>query len=94
MSTGHSVEFQPSGRGKAKCAANPDYPEGVAVDISNGASATCAIDLPYPAPECGTYIVKCHLCRLAVALTAAGRPDDPTRLVMPCNLSIANCQPN
>ncbi len=86
MSETHTVEFVPSGRGKARCAANPDYPDGIELDVSGAAAKKCAVAIPYPAPECGHYLVKCRLCRFSVALTAAGRLDDPTKITIPCNL--------
>lgn len=78
------VTFQPSGRGKAQCAPNPLYPEGIAVDVSRGAKLTCLVPLPYPAPECGMYLVRCLICDNSVALTVAGRPDDPVSIRLPC----------
>jgi hypothetical protein len=94
MSTTHridvkqfQVEFVPSGRGKAQCASDPNYPHGIQVDCSDGAVATCTVALPYPAKECGHYRVECRLCHFSVALTAAGRADDPTEVKMPCQLT-------
>ncbi len=84
MEGAHIVEFMPSGRGKAQCAPDPRYPDGKDIDISDGALA-CAIQLPYPAPECGAWVVKCNACeRGAIAITAAGRPDDPRLVKIPC----------
>ncbi len=81
----HSVEFLPSGRGKAQCESNPNFPNGIKVDISDGLIA-CTKDLPYPAPECGTWIVRCAACGMSIGVTAAGRPDDPISVTMPCKL--------
>jgi hypothetical protein len=81
----HSIKFVKSGRGQAQCPPNPDYPQGIEVDASQGAPS-CAIDLPYPAPECGYFVVRCTLCGTSVAITAAGRPDDPIRVKLPCRL--------
>lgn len=81
----HSVEFQPSGRGKAQCPPNPNFPNGVKVDVSDGLIA-CTKDLPYPATECGAWIVRCKACDMSVAVTAAGRPDDPISVTMACKL--------
>ena len=86
MSDTHTVEFIPSGRGQARCAPNPMYPEGIAIDISEG-KPSCLVAIPYPAKECGIFVVKCRFCRLGVALTAAGRADDPISLTMRCNLT-------
>jgi hypothetical protein len=83
----HSIEFVASGRGKAGCAPNPEFPDGIAVDVSNGVPATCIVALPYPAPECGHFVVQCRFCKFRVALTAAGRPDDPTSITIPCQMT-------
>jgi hypothetical protein len=78
-----TVTFHPSGRGKAQCAPDPDYPNGKVIDCA-GNQLSCTVDLPYPAPECGHFLVKCAICSLQVAVTAAGRTDDPTKLILPC----------
>lgn len=80
------IEFRKSGRGKARCEPNPDFPNGVTLDIAQGRTS-CAIDLPYPAPECGVWVVRCKLCLRCIAITAAGRPDDPIKALIPCNLN-------
>ena len=54
-----SVEFKPSGRGTARCAPNPDRPDGCYVDITEGQTG-CSFERPYPAPECGAWIVSCR----------------------------------
>ena len=84
MST-FAISFHPSGRGKAQCAPDPDYPNGKAIDISMGVTS-CSVDLPYPAPECGHFLVECVMCGRSIAVTAAGRPDDPTKLTLPCKI--------
>ena len=63
---------------------NPDYPNGVSVDLSFGADEICTADLPYPAKRCGLYIVSCDRCGLTVAVTTAGRADDPKRVYLGC----------
>jgi hypothetical protein len=78
-----SIEFKPSGRGKARCAPNPDYPDGCSIDATEGQTG-CSVDLPYPAPECGAWIVRCAACGMSAAITAAGRPDDPRSVRIPC----------
>lgn len=77
------VEFKASGRGKARCEANPDYPDGVHLDMAQEKSG-CDVELPYPAPECGYFLVKCETCGSNAAITAAGRPDDPRTAKLPC----------
>ena len=81
------VEFKPSGRGKAQCPPDPQFPNGVTINAANHGQPFCEVALPYPAPECGHYVVRCSLCDMSVAITAAGRPDDPRSLTMPCRLT-------
>ena len=71
-----SVEWRDAGR-EPQCAPNAAYPEGIDVDGSLGAPITCETALPYPAPRCGLYIVRCPICDASVGVTTAGRPDDP-----------------
>lgn len=71
---------------KAQNPADPLFPNGKDVDISEGAAATCATDLPFPAPQCGVWIVSCPDCGLNVGVTAAGRLDDPRSVKLPCKL--------
>jgi len=85
----HLVTFFPSGRGKAQCPPDPNYPEGIPLDVSQG-RPSCLVTLPYPAPECGLWIVTCRKCLTSVAITAAGRPDDPTSVRIPCRLGDLN----
>lgn len=85
----HSVEFVASGRGKAQCASNPAYPNGIEISIPTDAPFKCTVDLPYPAPECGHFLVKCSLCSTTIAVTAAGRRDDPTKITIPCQFEKA-----
>jgi hypothetical protein len=68
-----------------QCAPNPAYPKGKDCDASQGAEATCTADLPYPAPRCGVYVVKCKTCGVRVGCTTAGRPDDPRSLKIACH---------
>lgn len=77
------VEWKGAGR-KAQCAPDPAFPEGVVSDCSSESKAWCAAAVPYPAPECGLYIVECKKCGVRVGATAAGRPDDPRVLVVAC----------
>lgn len=77
------VEFFSSGR-TPSVPPNPKYPEGIDVDGSGGAAQACSLALPYPAPCCGIYNIRCKLCGLTAALTTAGRPDDPRSLKLPC----------
>lgn len=78
-----TIEFIPSGRGKARCEANPDFPNGIEVDVSDGKKG-CVIKLPYPAPECGVWVVRCNACNTSIGVTAAGRIDDPISVKIAC----------
>lgn len=83
----HVVHFEASGRGKARCAPDPNYPRGIAIDSTRPGEASCLVGIPYPSPECGMVHIDCYLCRQTLSLTVAGRPDDPVSVKMPCNLS-------
>ncbi len=80
----HTVEFQKSGGGPAQCPPNPAFPNGVKLDCAGPGRLACDVTLPYPAPECGLWRVSCSTCGLFVAVTAAGRTDDPTHVRIPC----------
>jgi hypothetical protein len=80
------VSFVPSGRGKAQCPPNPQYPNGIAITANKGNEPSCKAELPYPAPECGYHLVECALCNVSVGITAAGRPDDPISIEILCKL--------
>lgn len=82
--TAKLVKWAPSGRGKAQCAPNPHYPDGIAIDATEPGEKSCFVELPYPAPECGTWIISCSKCQMHVHITAAGRPDDPISVRIAC----------
>lgn len=63
---------------------NPDFPEGQDVDCSEGFMPACRTDLPYPAERCGMFVVSCKRCGQRIAVTTAGRTDDPRSLKMRC----------
>ena len=67
-----------------KVAANPEFPDGVAIDVSRGAPWTCETKLPYPAKRCGVYLVTCDVCQSNIVLTTAGRRDDPRSIKIAC----------
>jgi hypothetical protein len=67
---------------RAECVPNPKYPDGIVVDT--GERPACAVDLPYPAPCVGAWLVMCDRCSTSVVCTAAGRPDDPKAILVPC----------
>jgi hypothetical protein len=69
-----------------KCAPNPQYPNGIKLDVSGGKLPTCSVSLPYPAKRIGHYVVRCQLCGFCAACTTAGRPDDPCSITIPCQM--------
>jgi hypothetical protein len=76
-----TIKWHDDGR-EPKCAPNPDYPKGI--DTSRGATRVCSTPLPYPAQRCGYFIVRCTRCNQSVAITTAGRPDDPRSIKLAC----------
>jgi hypothetical protein len=65
---------------------NTRYPTGVDVDLSSDAERTCHLKLTYPAPRIGVYSIRCLTCGLTVAITTAGRADDPRSVKLACKL--------
>lgn len=64
---------------------NPDYPNGVSVDFARAGDAkTCTTALVCPAPSRGYWLITCEACDYRSVVTAAGRPDDPCRVTVPC----------
>lgn len=78
-----TVQWIDSGR-EPECAPNPAYPDGIDLDMSDGAPRACTATVPYPARRCGTYVIDCGMCGLRAAITTAGRPDDPRSVKLPC----------
>ncbi len=78
-----NIAFKPSGRGKARCQPDQNYPNGIDI-VMTEEGPFCKVFLPYPAPECGHYAISCNLCGIKVAVTTAGRPDDPKSVTIPC----------
>jgi hypothetical protein len=70
------------------------YPNGRDIEIPRGSipgsNARCCNNLPYPAPRCGIYEIKCNDCGVKVALTVAGRVDDPRTITIPCKVKLAS----
>lgn len=63
---------------------DPDYPDGIDCDVSNGASQTCSVALPHPARRCGYWLIKCDRCGANALITTAGRIDDPRSATLAC----------
>lgn len=63
---------------------NPEYPNGIDIDLTKGAQPACQTDLPYPAKRCGYFSVLCKTCGYSAVITTAGRPDDPRTVKLPC----------
>jgi hypothetical protein len=77
------VEWEDLGR-EPKCAPDPDYPAGKDIQLDLSVAHKCIAKLPYPAKRCGYYVVTCDKCKLRVAVTTAGRADDPRSVELPC----------
>lgn len=77
------VKFIDTGR-EPQCPADPKFPNGVELDYAPDEPVACVVTLPYPAPRCGAYFIKCEKCGMSVACTAAGRRDDPRTVRIPC----------
>jgi hypothetical protein len=79
------IEWNDSGR-EPQCPPNPDYPNGIDLDASQGEETTCTVELPYPAQRCGFYLITCTLCGFTMIATTAGRIDDPKSVKLPCKM--------
>lgn len=78
------VRFIDAGR-TAQEKPDPKFPEGMPVNLAPHALAkTCTRNLPYPAPRCGQYSIRCRVCGFTAIITVAGRADDPRIITMPC----------
>ena len=84
MKDDKTVTFEDSGR-EPVCQPDPDFPDGMEIDLSRGKKPSCDFDLPYPAPRCGMMIGRCKTCGVSFGITVAGRVDDPKRVTIPCN---------
>jgi hypothetical protein len=71
-----------------QCAPDPAYPTGVDLNVAEG-MPSCFVKLPYPAKRCGMYIVECQTCGYRIAVTTAGRPDDPRSVQFPCKKKLS-----
>lgn len=78
------VKFLDAGR-TAENPPDPKHPDGVAVDLrAHVLQRGCTRNLPYPAPRCGAYSVRCRTCNFIGVVTVAGRADDPRIVTIPC----------
>ena len=85
MDSDLTVTWDDHGR-EPKCPPDPAYPHGRDVFMPPGGVPACSATLPYPAPRCGLWFVRCGKCGISVGITAAGRPDDPRSIRVPCQL--------
>lgn len=72
------------GNRKAQNPPDPAFPNGVDAGPVGTKLKNCKVELPYPAPQCGAYLVKCETCQQTTLVTTAGRPDDPRSVTMIC----------
>jgi hypothetical protein len=72
------------GKAEPKNPPNPRYPLGIDLDMSKGADRSCQVTLPYPAKRIGYYDVECTDCGIRVAISTAGRADDPRSAKIAC----------
>lgn len=77
------IQWIDDGR-EPKVAPNPDYPDGVDLDISKADEPSCFIKLAYPARRVGRYFIKCKTCGWTGIISTAGRPDDPRSVKVAC----------
>jgi DNA-directed RNA polymerase subunit RPC12/RpoP len=83
MSAHHKVAWVDSGA-EPKNKPNWRYPLGIDLDMSKGSDRTCLVELAYPAKRIGYYSIECRYCGLRVAVSTAGRPDDPRSVKLGC----------
>lgn len=67
-----------------QCPPDPAFPDGIDVDLAPATAESCRTAIPYPAPRCGAMVVECSVCGLTMALTVAGRADDPKSVRVMC----------
>ena len=79
------IEWIDSGREPTQIP-DPRYPQGIDLDVTDGAIVNCVVLLPYPARRCGIYYIECKRCGVNGIVTTAGRPDDPRSICMPCKI--------
>lgn len=77
------VHFYDSGREPTQ-KPNPKYPNGIDINLAPQLAKSCTRNVPYPAPRCGTYSIRCTVCNFTALITVAGRADDPRTITLPC----------
>lgn len=88
----HKVTYIERRPGKAECPPNPDYPNGMDVEVISASMTDeeraraphCKIELPYPAAGVGYLLIECDGCGRNALLSTAGRVDDPRTIRLPC----------
>jgi hypothetical protein len=80
------IDWLDSGK-EPKVKPNPNFPEGIDINLSPPGAITCTTSLPYPARRIGAYAIECRLCGVRVACTTAGRPDDPRSITIACKVA-------
>lgn len=76
------VKFVDGGR-TAQNPSDPLYPNGMAIDMSQGRKS-CVTTVPYPSPRIGYLLITCAICGLRTLVTVAGRADDPHSVTVAC----------
>lgn len=80
----HDVTWVWRSRDKATGTPDPQFPDGMHVDMSGGRLPSCLVDLPYPGEGLGCHLIRCQVCGMTAAITAAGRVDDPASVTLAC----------
>jgi hypothetical protein len=81
------------GRREPTVAPNPQYPDGVDLIMGGDTAPHCKVELPYPAVRCGYYRIECRVCGIRIAVTTAGRPDDPRSATFNCKPKVEPAPP-
>jgi hypothetical protein len=87
MTDKFKIEWVDSGK-EPREKPNPEFPNGIDINMAMGRSPSCKVMLPYPAPRCGYFYIECTMCGENILLTTAGRPDDPRSITIACDLAL------
>ena len=68
-------------------APDPEYPEGVDLDLCRDIGPACWTALRYPARGPGYYHIACTRCGSATGCMTKGQTDDPRSIRLPCRVS-------